>query len=121
MLFYHEQTILYPPSLPIPGDVTEIRQKPIQLPDYMGQTIQSMCKLFSIAQEIAVLYYNGDDEPICDRVPLAFAEAKYQKLLAWMDTIDDGMARNDHCPSHVVIFQSVKVPAYRESATCTWD
>lgn len=70
----------------------------------MGQTFQSICKLWVIAQEVAIVYFDKDDTPVCNRVPLAFAEAKFRKLLAWMSTLDAGMARRDHCPSHVIIF-----------------
>ena len=63
------------------------------------------CKLWAIAQEVAVVYVTHSDRSISHRVPLAFAEAKYQKLLSWMDSVKADMVRGDHSPAHVVMFQ----------------
>ncbi|KAL0935486.1 N-terminal fungal transcription regulatory domain-containing protein (zinc finger protein) [Colletotrichum truncatum] len=70
----------------------------------MGSTFPSMCKLFTIAQEVGMMYFVPSDTPLKDRVPLSFAEAKYQKLLSWMDTLKSDMAREQNSPDHLVMF-----------------
>ncbi|KAI1841232.1 hypothetical protein JX266_012544 [Neoarthrinium moseri] len=95
-------------TLPIPGAVTaaldgNTRLEP--LPPYMGRTFPAICGLFRIVQEVAVVYVKRDDaRPSPVRVPLAFAEAKYQKLLAWSNTLQAEVVRGEHTPAHVMIF-----------------
>lgn len=52
-----------------------------------------------------MVYFKHDKRSLSQRVPLAFAEAKYQRLLAWTDTLAMGMARGEYSPAHVLIFQ----------------
>jgi hypothetical protein len=73
----------------------------------MGRTMSSLCRLWVLAQEVAVFYFGSDKRPVYEKIPLAFAEAKYQKLLAWADTIAEGMIQREHSAGHVLIFQSV--------------
>lgn len=64
----------------------------------------NVCRLWMIVQEVLGVY-NFSKAPISERVPLSFAEAKYQKLLVWIDGLDDSMARVEDCPYEVMIFQ----------------
>ena len=53
------------------------------MPPYMGQTFTSLCKFWLIAHEFIETYYSDLSVPIIDRVPMAFVESTYQKLLLW--------------------------------------
>jgi len=113
--YFHDPPILYPPNLPVPGEKvqhlevvsegTAVDATTTILPGYMGQTFTTMCRFWAIVQEITVAFFGPDGKPISGRVPLAFAEAKYQKLLAWADTMGEGMALGEHSPAHVIISQ----------------
>ncbi|CAG7559863.1 unnamed protein product [Fusarium equiseti] len=54
--------------------------------------------------QIAWGVYSMLTTPILERVPLAFAEAKYQKLLVWSSTLQSDMKRIEGCKSDVMIF-----------------
>ncbi|KJZ80085.1 hypothetical protein HIM_00799 [Hirsutella minnesotensis 3608] len=101
--FYLEEPVSSPPTFPVPGDDRKLALWKTW-PKYMGPTFPVLCRLWTIAQEVAVVYVKHDDGSIHDRVPLSFAEAKYRKLLAWMDTIDADMLREDDVAAHVVMF-----------------
>ncbi|OAQ65032.1 nitrate assimilation regulatory protein nirA [Pochonia chlamydosporia 170] len=113
--FFFGPPILYPPSLSVPGEhevnVDEIgssKEPDIDtLPAYTGQTFPTMCRFWEIFQEIAVVYLGLHDRPLSQRVPLAFAEAKYQKLLTWADTMLEGATRGHYTPAHVSIFHMI--------------
>ncbi|KAH7470322.1 hypothetical protein FOMA001_g14475 [Fusarium oxysporum f. sp. matthiolae] len=59
-----------------------------------------------IAQEVLGVY-NFAKALISERVPLSFAEVKYQKLLVWVDGLDDGMKRVEDCPYESIIFHTL--------------
>lgn len=112
--FYHGDPIDFPPVLPIPGipDGTLKNQhgKTWQdhgPPSYMGQTFTLLCKFFTITQEIAAVYFAQEGIPIAERVPLAFAEAKYHKLLVWADSVSQEIERGASTSNHMIFFQSV--------------
>ncbi|EPE04161.1 nitrate assimilation regulatory protein nira [Ophiostoma piceae UAMH 11346] len=66
--YYNSEPIQYPPALP-PSSITEF---------------PSICQFWTITQEVAVVYLAADRDRT-QPPPLAFAEEKYQKLLAWSD------------------------------------
>ena len=111
-MLFHEDPIRLPPSLPIPGDVKPAGTDssiplwpPHTLPGYMGQTFTFLSKFCTIIQEIQATYFGGDKFPLAEKVSLAFAEAKYQKLLSWADTLSTEVARGNHSSAHVFILQ----------------
>ena len=71
----------------------------------MGQTLPSLSKLSTILQDIHALYLARDAVPLMERVPLAFAESKYQRLLSWADTLPTELTLRDHSPAHVYFLQ----------------
>jgi hypothetical protein len=110
--FFPMEPIEFAPVLPIPGDHDRQTKAPLMLfwpshplPSYMGQTFPSLGRIWVILQEIDTVYTLKDMTPLVDRVPLAFAESKYKKLLSWADTLGPEMHRSDHSPSHVYFFQ----------------
>ncbi|KAF9775291.1 hypothetical protein IL306_006615 [Fusarium sp. DS 682] len=105
VLFYHDESIAIPPALPIPGDDRHDDLWPEHpLPEYMGSSFTKLCEFFTVIQEIAVVYSIRDETPIVDRVPIAFAEAKYQKILAWADYLGKDMAWDQNSDEHVMLF-----------------
>jgi hypothetical protein len=72
---------------------------------HIGQTFPALCNLWVMAQEIATVYTVREKESLQDRVSLAFAESKYQKLLAWADSLDTNMLRNELNSAPVLFFQ----------------
>ncbi|KAG6016425.1 hypothetical protein E4U43_003667 [Claviceps pusilla] len=70
----------------------------------MGRTFQNLCGFWTLMQEVFVVYNRLDPRPLRERVSLAFAEAKYQKLLAWSDGVESSVSRGEHSPGHVLIF-----------------
>ncbi|KAM0549925.1 hypothetical protein ACHAPJ_009172 [Fusarium lateritium] len=109
VLYYHDESIALPPALPIPGDdrrgdSTEYTWPEHPLPEYMGHSFSKLCEFFAIVQEVAVVYNATDGTPIVYRVPLGFAEAKYQKVLAWADSLDKDMAWDQNSDEHVMLF-----------------
>jgi hypothetical protein len=71
----------------------------------MGSAFPALCKLWVIVQGIEVVYTLSDSTPLVDRVSLAFAELKYQQMLAWADTFLPKMTRDDQHNSYVLFFQ----------------
>ncbi|KAM0080164.1 hypothetical protein ACKRZS_007667 [Fusarium odoratissimum] len=71
----------------------------------MGSSFTKLCEFFTVIQEVAVVYSIEDGTPIVDRVPVAFAEAKYQKILAWADSLGRDMAWDQNSQEHVMLFQ----------------
>ncbi|KAK5994307.1 hypothetical protein PT974_04780 [Cladobotryum mycophilum] len=70
----------------------------------MGRSFTVTCQFLTIVQEVALLYFSQDVTPVSDRVPLSFAEAKYQKLLSWSDTLSGDLAWHENCAAHLIIF-----------------
>lgn len=48
---------------------------------------------------------SAGEGPIHERVSFAFAESRYQKILALTDTLGESMALEQHSLPHVLIFQ----------------
>jgi len=72
----------------------------------MGSTFTSLCKLWVIVQETLSVYFSAGDEPLQQRAFLAFAEEKYQRLLAWARDLNEAMSANvETIPGHVLIAQ----------------
>lgn len=71
----------------------------------MGHTFGAICRLWTIVQEVLALYNISSNVSLPGRVPLSFAEEKYQKLLDWADTLTRDLARNKFGLGHVYIFQ----------------
>lgn len=108
IFYYPDEPILHRPTLPVPGEDRDGESWPSHpLPLYMGRTFPVICNLWTIAQEVAAVYFSDRREPIYKRVPVAYVEAKYRSLLACMDTLDEDMIRGDHNPAHVVMLQWV--------------
>ncbi|KAG5933156.1 hypothetical protein E4U53_001076, partial [Claviceps sorghi] len=110
--YLNESPIRYPPILQIPGsaDVRLNHHEDSRTPSnplYMGRTFQAFCEFWTILQEVFVVYNRLDPRPLRERVSLAFAEAKYQKLLTWSDTVDSSVSRGDCSPGHVLIFHLI--------------
>lgn len=66
-----------------------------------------MSKFWMIVQEILAVYNMQDDAPLVERVIPSFAEAKYQKLLAWADTLPVELSNNANNAAHVYLFQYI--------------
>ncbi|KAF5565741.1 cercosporin resistance protein [Fusarium phyllophilum] len=102
VVYYQHTHIPFPPALPIPGDPRNGADfDPSR--SFRGSTFSSACRLWMIAQEVLGVY-NFAKAPISERVPLSFAEAKYQKLLVWVGGLDEGMKKVEDCPYEVIIF-----------------
>jgi hypothetical protein len=111
-IYYPTEPIEFPPILPIPGDLDEPTDfgspflwPPHPLPTYMGRTFQTLSKLWVIIQEIHTLYILTDNTSLENRVPLSFAEWKYQSLLALSDTLLPDMINGENSSVHVLFFQ----------------
>ncbi|EWG35978.1 hypothetical protein FVEG_00157 [Fusarium verticillioides 7600] len=105
VLYFHDESIAIPPALPVPGHERHDDLWPQHpLPEYMGSSFTKLCEYFTVIQEVAVVYSLADGKPVVDRVPIAFAEAKYQKILAWADSLGKGMAWDQNSQEHVMLF-----------------
>jgi hypothetical protein len=109
--YYQDEAVAFPPNYPIPGKIENDDGQPISqhvshsLPFYMGKSFTTVCEFWAIVQEVANAYLSQGGKNIMDRVPLAFAESKYQKLLHWMDTLVPDMAREVQSIPHITFFQ----------------
>lgn len=110
--YYQDEAIMYPPLAPIPGTYREdgITKSGVQwpshpLPLYMGKTFTALCEFWTVVQKVAAVYFARNGTSLIQRVSLAFAESKYQKLLDWADALRAEMARNELSPEHVILFQ----------------
>jgi hypothetical protein len=109
--------IAFPPTFPIPGasstgdndDISASQWPSHPLPSYAGQTFTALCQLWAIMQEVAAAYFahrlDDTSQPI--KAPLAFAEAKYQKLLHLTSTFTPDISRNKHSSDHIIAYQYV--------------
>jgi hypothetical protein len=50
------------------------------------------------------MYILDDKIPLEKRVPLSFAESKYQSLLSWSDSLLPDMVHSEQSPVHVLFF-----------------
>lgn len=110
--YYHDAPIEFPPVLPVPGEAhgehigARTPYWPAHpLPSYMEPTFKTMCRYWTIVQEVQAVYLARDILPLYEKVPLAFAEAKFQKLLSWTDTLGKDMSREEYSQIHVANFQ----------------
>jgi hypothetical protein len=111
-IYYPNEPIQFPPILPIPGYLDRQTDygspfvwPPHPLPTYMGHTFQTLSKLWVIIQEINTLYVLTGNTSLEKRVPLSFAESKYQSLLAWSDNLLPDMIHSANSSVHVLFFQ----------------
>ncbi|KAL8730799.1 MAG: hypothetical protein Q9181_004543 [Wetmoreana brouardii] len=109
-LHYHEPGARVSPMLPIPGDGTHDQQDKLAIriasyapPVYMGQTFTALCKLWTIFQEMILVYYAAEQCLVTERVDVSFARSLYQKLLSWADQLPPSATRQDRSPHHVII------------------
>ncbi|KAF6797615.1 C6 transcription factor [Colletotrichum musicola] len=58
----------------------------------------------AIAEEVMGVYLTADGRDVSDRVPLAFAEAKFRKLLEWAASLTAEMKREILAPADLMIF-----------------
>ncbi|KAK8117696.1 uncharacterized protein PG998_005977 [Apiospora kogelbergensis] len=112
-LLYEDKAINYPPILPIPGGLPEdgrewslgLEWPPHSPPSWMGCAFPALCTLWVLAQEIAAVYFINQEEPLIERVSLAFAESKYHKLLEWAATLKPELKRREqNTPTDTLIF-----------------
>ncbi|KAK6866092.1 hypothetical protein PG995_002620 [Apiospora arundinis] len=103
--------IPYTPILPIPGEniADEVERFGViwpahPLPNYVGYMFGPLCKLWTIVQEVAVVYIVKSGTPVADRVPMSFPESKFQKLLAWSDTLASTFAYGNHSAANNLLF-----------------
>jgi len=77
------------------------------LPHYMGQTFTKSCKLWQIANEIALSYYvpGREGKPSQYRPSLEFAEAKYRQLLHLADGLGDSEVAWNETSHHENVFR----------------
>ncbi|KAM0413777.1 hypothetical protein ACHAPD_007018 [Fusarium lateritium] len=104
--------ITFPPMFPVPGrndqDVLDERLAvhwPCHfIPDYTGKTFQALCELWTIMQEVVAVYFAQQGATM--RIPLAFVEAKYQKILSFTDSLPPEMSSIDpgNMSDHVLAF-----------------
>ncbi|KAG6028780.1 hypothetical protein E4U41_000583 [Claviceps citrina] len=80
-------------------------QQWIRSASYVAWGTYNWISFWEIVQEIIIVYYEQDHRPLRERVSLAFAEAKYQKLLAWTNSLGSAMSLAENSPAHVLIFQ----------------
>ena len=108
-----EPAVAYPPLVTTPGSRTDRQGDEAltdgapshDLPEYMGRTFPAMCGFWAITSEWTSRYYLPVPEPVIGRVPWAFAEATFQKLLGWADRLHYKVARGDQAPHHSTILQ----------------
>lgn len=74
---------------------------------YMRNSFSAVCKFRRIVAEVISVYNTKDYRCVADRIPLSFAERKYQKLLEWADGLDATQRRRAGMPHHVMILQYV--------------
>lgn len=73
----------------------------------MGNTFRELCKLLSLFHELTLFYYSGPaaDVDLRERVPLAFAEATYQRILKWSISVEKLFSDSGPRAHHVDILQ----------------
>ncbi|KAJ4111476.1 hypothetical protein NW768_011830 [Fusarium equiseti] len=106
--YYKGKPVDFTPILPIPGSSNSTcpYDWPVYLePEYSDHSFMEWCRLWTIAQEIQVVYGRDVETPLQDVVPFAFVESKYQKLLTWADNLNQGIKRQDQKFPHVSVIQ----------------
>ncbi|KAF4453680.1 Conidial development protein fluffy [Fusarium austroafricanum] len=101
----------FPPMFPVPGRNTKdmiderlaVHWPCHSIPDYAGKTFQALCELWTIMQEVIAVYFADSPAPM--RIPLSFVEAKYQKILAFTDSLPPDMSLDPgNMSDHVLAF-----------------
>lgn len=73
---------------------------------YLGSTFSDICRFWTIAREISILYNpTGKSGRIDQHVPLAAVELRYQKLLAWADQLQRRDQQSELQPFHTQTLQ----------------
>lgn len=84
----------------IPGDrgTKSVRgvQRLLSLTTYMGRTFTAYCRVWIIMSEVTHYYYSDKAMSPSDRMPLAFAYERYQRLVKWVGDFPAAMARGNH-------------------------
>ncbi|KAF4338421.1 nitrate assimilation regulatory nirA [Fusarium beomiforme] len=108
--FFPIEPIRYPPTLPVPGEKPSNASSgalslwPPQPPlRHTTKYFSTLCRLWAIGAEIALVYRNDSKVPIAERVSLAFVEAKYRGMMDWMEQLKEDLVRDGNCPLHVLI------------------
>ncbi|KAF4996370.1 hypothetical protein FGRMN_4530 [Fusarium graminum] len=106
--------IAFPPMFPVPGRNSEdtiderlaVHWPRHFIPDYAGKTFQALCELWTIMQEVVAVYFSQQGDNTSMKIPLAFVEAKYSKILSLTDSLPPEMssANQAHMPDHVLAF-----------------
>ena len=115
-MFYPLEPIQYPPTLPVPialrsdEDWPGVSRHPYPPSRHTSKTFPVACRLMVIAQEVNAVYSACKGDPVMERVPLAFLEAKYQKILACIDTLKNDVVQAADAPLYILVFQYVKPP-----------
>ncbi|KAL1905528.1 hypothetical protein Sste5344_008753 [Sporothrix stenoceras] len=99
VFYYNGEAITHPPILPAPGNTEEQYSDEfkkfnlkIEWSSYTSKSFPGISQFWAISQEVAVVYLNqriDRNRPLAEQVPIAFAEEKYRKLLAWADAMVD--------------------------------
>ncbi|KJZ77185.1 hypothetical protein HIM_03506 [Hirsutella minnesotensis 3608] len=109
-MFFHEKPIPFPPQLPIPGETRQATDgqftpwAPHPLPEYMGDTFVAISKISTISQDVLTVYTDESGSAGTSQGSLAFAESKFQELLASADDFSKRMMQNTQSPAHVLVF-----------------
>ncbi|KAJ4988162.1 C6 transcription factor [Stagonosporopsis vannaccii] len=110
---FPKPAIRFPPNFPIPGDHFDIFATLDNFapahpsPDYVGYSFTAMCQFWVLVQEILAVHNMQDESPLVDRAIPSFAEAKYQKLLAWADTLPEELSNDKDSASHVYLLHAL--------------
>ncbi|CAF3478488.1 unnamed protein product [Fusarium graminearum] len=104
--------ITFPPMFPVPGrndqdmfdERLAVHWPRHFIPDYTGKTFQALCELWTIMQEVVAVYFAQHGGTM--RIPLAFVEAKYQKILSFTDSLPPEMSsiNPSQMSDHVLAF-----------------
>lgn len=110
-MFFGGTPAPYPPILPVPGrhisggaGVSEQTWPAHPLPPYMKYAFPAICQFWEIIKEVMTVYLAQADGSVMARVPLAFAESKYRRLLSWADTLAKDLARGKQGLGHIMVF-----------------
>ncbi|KAK1757131.1 conidial development fluffy [Echria macrotheca] len=95
---YPSEPIPYPPILPPPDPSKDPGLR------HLSPFFPIVCKISVVAQEAHVVYGANADAPIPDRVPVAFIEARFRKLLRCMEDASVGEFLSQNSSSHALVF-----------------
>lgn len=66
-----------------------------------------MSRFWTTVQESLVVYNMQDAAPLIERAIPSFARTKFQRLLAWTDTLTGELNNNAKSATHVYLFQYI--------------